>query len=240
MNVALKNVTVSYDRHPAIHHINGEFAKGTLTAIAGPNGGGKTTLIKTIAGLIVPEQGEVSREKNRAIAYLPQLSEINRDFPLSLEAFLAPALGGRSGLFSAISAAHKKEIAGALEKVGLKGFGGRSLQSLSAGQFQRLLFARVALQNAPLILLDEPFSAVDEKTFPLLLAMVQEWHAQKRTVICVLHDVDLIKKHFPQTLLIARDLIGWGPTPDIMNEKNVVRLRGFHEAWQERAEVCAP
>jgi zinc/manganese transport system ATP-binding protein len=240
MTLNLKNVTVSYDRHPAIHHVNGEFATGSMTAIAGPNGGGKSTLLKAVAGLVDLEQGRVSREASARLAFLPQISEINRDFPITIAAFLSSALNGKNGFFGTISEADKKSINAALDAVKLEGFGKRSLQSLSAGQFQRVLFARVILQNADVILLDEPFSAVDEKTLPLLLNMMQGWHDQKRTILCVLHDVDLIKRHFPQTLLIARDVIGWGPTAQILNQDNIRRLQGFHEAWRDQAEICAP
>lgn len=241
MSVTLKNVTVSYDRHPAIHHVNGQFAEGSLTAVAGPNGGGKSTLLKAVAGLVAVEQGQITRADDGArLAYLPQAHDIMREFPISIGDFLSAACGGRKSLFGRISDESRKRADKALEAVGLEGFAPRSLQSLSAGQFQRVLFARVLLQDAQLILLDEPFTAVDEKTMPVLLRLIKEWHMAGRTVICVLHDAALIRAHFPQTLLIARDLIGWGPTSEVMSDDAVTRLQGFHEAWRTQAEVCEP
>ena len=241
MGLKIENLTVSYDRHPAIHHIHGEFAKGSLTAIAGPNGGGKSTLLKAIAGLVDIEQGRIRREPEQArLAYLPQATEINREFPILLHDFLAVAAEQKNAFWNALGSDRQEAVERALSAVNLSGFGMRPLQSLSAGQFQRVLFARVLLMNADIILLDEPFSAVDEKTLPLLLQLMQAWHGQGKTILCVLHDVNLIQNLFPQTLLLGRSVIAWGDTPAVMTPENVQRLQGFHEAWREQAGVCAP
>ena len=93
---------------------------------------------------------------------------------------------------------------------GCSGFERRPVGSLSAGQFQRLLFARLLLQDAALILLDEPFNALDARTAADLLAVVRRWHGEGRTVVAVLHDLDLVRREFPDTLLLARDCLGWG------------------------------
>ncbi len=100
------------------------------------------------------------------------------------------------------------------------------------------MFARLLVQDAPLILLDEPFNAVDAKTTAGLLALVQQWHREGRTVIAVLHDDAQVRQHFPQTLLLARELVGWGPTADVLTEANLQHARAMAEAWDETAEVC--
>jgi zinc/manganese transport system ATP-binding protein len=97
----------------------------------------------------------------------------------------------------------------ALARVGLAEMESRPIQALSAGQFQRVLFARTIVQDAKLILLDEPFTAVDAATTRLLLSVIQEWHAQGRTVIAVLHDMDLVRLHFPHTLMLAGQTALW-------------------------------
>ncbi len=115
----------------------------------------------------------------------------------------------RSGAFGRISSTARDRAREALLSVGLEGFEKRPIGSLSAGQFQRVLFARLLLQNARLILLDEPFTAIDARTTHDLLEIVARWHGEGRTVVAVLHDFDQVRTHFPQTLLIARELIGW-------------------------------
>jgi zinc/manganese transport system ATP-binding protein len=102
----------------------------------------------------------------------------------------------------------------ALDRVGLADMASRPIQALSAGQFQRVLFARTIVQDARLILLDEPLTAVDAPTIRLLLSVIQDWHAQDRTVIAVLHDLDLVRRHFPRTLLLAGRSALWDTLPD--------------------------
>ena len=107
--------------------------------------------------------------------------------------------------------------------------------SLSAGQFQRMLFARLLLQDADLILLDEPFNAIDSKTTAELLRLVAAWHQEGRTVIAVVHDHAQIQRHFPQTLLLARDMIAWGDTATVMTAEHLRQAKAMAEAWDESA-----
>ncbi len=236
----LENLTLGYDGHPAVHHLNGEFAEGSLTAVLGPNGAGKSTLLKALAGLLKPISGTISRQKNaaREIAYLPQASEVDRTFPVSVRDFVATGLFQRRGLFAAQSESDETAIAQALNSVGLNGFAARGLDTLSGGQFQRTLFARVMLQDAKTILLDEPFSAVDTKTTDDLLKIIAHWQSEARTVVAVLHDEELVRHHFPETLLLAREPLGWGATAQVLTKANLMRARNIHEAWDEAAEDC--
>ncbi len=115
----------------------------------------------------------------------------------------------------------------ALQTVGLQGFDQHPVGTLSSGQLQRVLFARLLVQDAPLVLLDEPFSAVDSTTTAALLALVLQWHAEGRTVVAVLHDEAQVRTHFPQTLLLARECIAWGPTPQVLSDANLQRARAM-------------
>lgn len=239
---SLHNVTVSYDRHPALHHVSGAFAQGALTAIAGPNGAGKSTLLKALLGLVPIEHGriEMGNLAREDIAYMPQALEITRDFPVTVAPFLALAFFKKAGWFGGISAAQRRQIEAALADVGLAGFGKRSLQSLSVGQFQRVLFARVMLQDAKLILLDEPFAAVDAEAQDRLVKVVKEWGKQGRTVLCVLHDPVLIRAVFPHCLLLARDLVAWGRADEVLTADNAEKLNHFGKDWTDKVEVCHP
>ena len=127
----------------------------------------------------------------------------------------------------------------ALAAVGLVGFERRLIGELSVGQLQRVLFARLLMQDAPIILLDEPFNALDTRTADDLLQVVLNWHRQARTVIAVLHDMNMVLAHFPQTLLLAREVIAWGDSAQVLAPENLAQARQTSEYWDERAPWCA-
>jgi zinc/manganese transport system ATP-binding protein len=239
--ITLDDLTVAYDRRPAVHHVAGVFQSGSLTAVVGPNGAGKSTLIKTIAGLLQPSQGAVRRDglsPSRDIAYLPQQAEIDRSFPITVADTVAAGAWHKIGALRAVTTDIETDIRLALTAVGLDGFARRGIGSLSAGQFQRVLFARLLLQRTPVILLDEPFTAIDARTTADLLDIVHRWHGEAKTVIAVLHDFEQIREHFPETLLMARELIGWGSTTDVLTPGNLLTARRMAERWDDDAELC--
>ena len=124
------------------------------------------------------------------------------------------------------------------EAVGLAGFERRPIDTLSVGQFQRVLFARLLLQDADLVLLDEPFAAIDSRTVADLMAVVRRWRAEQRTVVAVLHDFDQVRRDFPSSLLLARELVAAGPTAKVLSAENLMRARAMAEAWDEQADAC--
>ncbi|MEA2958223.1 MAG: zinc/manganese transport system ATP-binding protein, partial [Alphaproteobacteria bacterium] len=169
-----RDVTLGYDRHPAVHHLDGEIAPGALLALVGPNGAGKSTLFRGIVGILKPLAGAIGLGDIHArdIAYLPQTVDIDRSFPISVFDFVGTGLWRSSGPFGAIGKSARTRIAQALAAVGLNGFENRPIGTLSGGQMQRMLFARVLLQDARVIVLDEPFNAIDAKTSADLIALV--------------------------------------------------------------------
>jgi zinc/manganese transport system ATP-binding protein len=239
-SLVFDNVTAGYNRHPALHHVSVEFPTGSLTAVVGPNGAGKSTLLKTAVGLLSPMHGRVRVDgcRRRDIAYLPQLAEIDRSFPIPVFDFVAMGLWHRRGPFGGFFRDDDVAIAEAIDAVGLAGFEGRSLATLSGGQMQRVLFARLILQDAPLILLDEPFSAIDDRTTADLMALVDLWHREGRTVLAVLHDFDLVRAAFPRTLILARHLVAVGDTAETLSDVNLRRARAMNEPWDEAAPTC--
>lgn len=241
--VDLSDVTIAYRGHPAVHHVSGSFAPGSMTAIIGPNGAGKSTLLGAIAGTRKLTQGSIrfaseSLPGDRQLAYLPQLSGINHDFPLRVIEVVAMGAWRALGSFAEVDAALERRIDAALTKVGLQGFEARLVDELSVGQLQRVLFARLIVQDAPMILLDEPFNALDSRTTDDLLQIIGQWHREGRTVIAVLHDLQMVREHFHQTLLMARELIAWGPTQDVLVARLLQRAQGSSLAWQEAAPWC--
>lgn len=239
-SIRLNNLTLGYDRHPAVHHVDGDIAPGALLAICGPNGAGKSTLLKGITGHLKPLGGSVVLTDCRArdIAYLPQSSDIDKSFPIDVFDMVAMGLWPRSGLFGSIGKKDQAQIAEAIASVGLTGFEDRPIGTLSGGQMQRVLFARLMVQDARVILLDEPFTAVDSKTLDDLLALVSRWHGEKRTIVAVLHDFDLVRKNFPMTLLMAREKIAWGPTDEALSTENLLKARRMIEAFDRQAHEC--
>ena len=236
----LRDLTLGYDRHPAVHHLDGAIASGALMAVVGPNGAGKSTLFKGVVGVLKPLAGgiDLCGLKARDIAYLPQIAEIDRTFPIGVYDMVAMGLWRTAGLFGGIGARERDTIHHALSAVGLSGFEERPIGTLSGGQMQRALFARLLLQDARVIVLDEPFNAIDAKTAADLIDLVRRWHAEQRTVIAALHDLDLVKTHFPETLLLAREAVAWGNTADVLTAENLLKARRMCEAFDEDAQAC--
>lgn len=237
------NLTLGYDRHPAVHHLSGEIAAGSLLAVVGPNGAGKSTLLKGITGELRPLQGrvELCGLERHQIGYLTQQSTFDASFPITIYDFVAMGLWREFGAFRGLDRAAHRRIEEAIAAVGLSGLEKRALGALSGGQMQRARFARVILQNAPLVLLDEPYVAIDTASVRDLAALVRAWHAEGRTVISVLHDLDHVREDYPQTLLLARDIVAHGATADALSEANLRRAQELLEARDEPAEppICA-
>lgn len=238
--IKIENLTVAYRHHPAVHHLSGVFAQGSLTAVVGPNGAGKSSLLAALTGQLPIGTGQihVAAAVKGSIAYLPQQSAIDRSFPISVFDVVMLGHWGRVGAFASIDRTLREQARQALAAVGLKDFETRCIGSLSVGQFQRVLFARVLLQDAAIILLDEPFNAIDARTTADLLGVIQQWHQNQRTVIAVLHDLEQVREHFPETLLLAREAIAWGPTHATLSAENLFRARQMAEHWDEQANWC--
>jgi zinc/manganese transport system ATP-binding protein len=239
--ISFRDVTLGYDRHPAVHHLDGEVASGALVAVIGPNGAGKSTLFRGLAGILKPLSGSIDLGglDRRDIAYLPQSVDIDRTFPISVFDFVGTGLWRVTGFFGGMGKSAQDKIALALSAVGLNGFENRGIGTLSGGQMQRMLFARVLLQDARLIVLDEPFNAIDAKTSADLLALVRRWHAEGRTVLAALHDMELVRANFPETLLLARGPVAWGATAQVLTAENLGEARRMCEAFDDGAAACA-
>jgi zinc/manganese transport system ATP-binding protein len=238
--LAFHDLVLGYDRHPAVHHLTGAISQGALLAVIGPNGAGKSTLLRGICGILPPLSGRIERNglAPRDIAYLPQTAEIDRSFPISVFDLTASGLWRSRGAFGGWGRNERARIEAALAAVALTGFENRAIGTLSGGQMQRMLFARLILQDARLIVLDEPFNAIDARTVGDLLAIVHRWHGEGRSIIAALHDHDLVRRHFPQTLLLARDVVAWGNTETVLNADNLAAARRMCEAFDDAAPAC--
>ena len=242
MTYALKfqDLSLGYDRHPAVHRLHGAIAEGSLTAIVGPNGAGKSTMLKGVIGTLRPLEGRIALGglTRSEIAYLPQHSDVDRSFPIAVADLVGMGLWREIGGFGGLRAVHRARVAEAIAAVGLEGFERRPIGSLSGGQIQRALFARLLLQDARLVLLDEPFTAVDAKTMADLIGVVQRWHGEGRTVLAVLHDFDTVQAYFPRALMLARELVAHGPTAQVLTAENQFRARQMCEACAGPPHSC--
>ncbi|MGB3415229.1 MAG: zinc ABC transporter ATP-binding protein AztA [Mesorhizobium sp.] len=238
--LAFHDLTLGYASRAAVHHLGGKVDKGSLTAVVGSNGSGKSTLLKGVAGVLRPMAGRIERAGGARIAYLPQQSELDRSFPARVVDLVSLGLWPRRGLLGRHTAQDKQAVKEALQAVGLAGFETRALDTLSGGQLQRALFARVLVQDADLILLDEPFNAIDARTVSDLILLIKRWHGEGRTILVVVHDLDMVRQNFPETLLLARRKVAWGETAETLQPENLLRARRFHEAWEDDAPWCEP
>ncbi|MBF6617593.1 metal ABC transporter ATP-binding protein [Pollutimonas thiosulfatoxidans] len=221
--IELDQVCLGWRDRVAVRDVTGSFERGSLTAIVGPNGAGKSTLIKGIMGLVSPVRGRIrlGREASEQMACLPQLGELDRSFPVTTYDLVAMGAWKRTGAWKGYGDAEHDRVHAALARVGLADFGPRIIGTLSGGQLQRALFARLMLHDASTLLLDEPFAAVDRHTTEELMALLENWHGEGRTVIAVLHDLDMVRSHFPQTLLMAGQAVAWGPTEQVLTNENL-------------------
>ncbi|NKC51925.1 metal ABC transporter ATP-binding protein [Ochrobactrum cytisi] len=237
--LTFSDLTLGYNRDPAVHHLNGVVRKGSLTAVVGGNGSGKSTLMKGIAGLLRPMDGSCSVAAGSRLAYLPQQSELDRSFPARVIDLVSLGLWPRRGLrpSSAGRPAGRCQCAEGRRT-------GRFRKALDRhtlrGQMQRALFARVMVQDANLILLDEPFNAVDARTITDLPALIKSWHGESRTVMVVVHDLDLVREHFPEALLLAGRSVARGDVHQTLSAENLLRARHYHEARNENSPGFEP
>lgn len=236
--ITLRNLTLGYERHPAVHHLSLRIEPGSMVAVVGPNGAGKSTLIKALAGELAPLDGALEGLAGRRIAWLPQHSGLDAGFPIDVRGMVAMGLWHRTGALGRFTAEHRRLCDEALAAVGLAGFETRGLDTLSGGQLQRARFARLILQDAPVVLLDEPFAAVDQRTTDELLTVLHRWQREGRTVVAVLHDLPQVRAHFPLTLLLAREPVAWGPTAEVLTAANWDRAQRLREPFDDQAGVC--
>lgn len=232
--IVLHDLTLGYERHPAVRHLSLTLPPGALVAVVGPNGAGKSTLLKALAGQLKPLGGRIDGLGGpRRVACLPQHQGVDRSFPISVQDLVLLGLWHEVGALGRYSAAHRRACHEALATVGLLGLERCAIDTLSGGQLQRALFARLILQDAPVVLLDEPFAAIDRRTTQDLLALLHRWHAQGRTVVAVLHDLTQVREHFPHTLLLAREPVAWGLTAEVLTPGHWDRALRLQEPFAD-------
>jgi ABC-type Mn2+/Zn2+ transport system ATPase subunit len=222
-----RGVTVNYGRTVALDAITANIECNSLTAVVGPNGAGKTTLLRAILGWMPLAAGEIRIGDHHAhhalprFAYLPQRAEIDWDFPITVEAVVAQGRYPALGPFRGFGAEDHELVDRAIDELGLGDLRDRQIRSLSGGQQQKVFLARALAQGADIFLLDEPFAGLDTRATDDLIARLTRWLDQGRTVLAVVHDLDLARRAFPQALLLNTRLIDVGPAATVLDPARI-------------------
>ncbi len=194
--ITLENITAGYDGKPVLKDVNMEVLPGDFIGVIGPNGGGKTTLIKVILGLLKPISGKVSYklDNNEAIGYLPQFNQIDHKFPITVLDVILSGKSGKKKLFFGHQKSDKKEAVKLLDNMGVEHLIDESIGELSGGQMQRVFLARALISNPQVLILDEPNTYVDNKFEGELYEMLREYN-KRMSIIMVSHDVGTISAY---------------------------------------------
>jgi manganese/zinc/iron transport system ATP- binding protein len=238
--VSVHDLTVAYERQPVLWNIDYEATAGRLVAVIGPNGAGKSTLIRALLGLVPVATGTVEffgqpfRSARARVAYVPQRTTVDWDFPVTALDVVTMGLYGRLGWFRPVNSAARKQALAMLERVGLAEFSGRQISQLSGGQQQRVFLARALVQNADLYLMDEPFAGVDAATERTIVELLRELRSAGRTALVVHHDLQTVREYFDDVLLLNTRVIAAGPVATAFTEETLRRTYGGKLALLEQ------
>ena len=225
--ISVTELTVDYDGVKAIEDVNFMVNAEKLTAIIGPNGAGKSTLIKALLGLIPTRTGTIScfgtspKQYRKYISYVPQRAQIDWEFPANVFDVVAMGLYGELGLLRRFSSAHKDRVHSALTDVDMADFAARQISQLSGGQQQRVFLARSIVQDAELILLDEPFGGIDAKSEAVIVDILRRQKQNGKSIVAVHHDLSTVKDYFDDVILLNKTVTAFGPVNDVFTKSNV-------------------
>lgn len=213
--VSLRGVTATYGDAPVLVDVDVDLAPGEFVGIVGPSGSGKSTLLRVLIGSIDPVGGSVVRTPGTRVGYVPQVEQINWDFPVTVaECVLMSRVSGRLAPWA--SRQEKADVARVLDRLGIGDLAGRHIRALSGGQQQRVFLARALLSEPDLLLLDEPTSGVDVRTRHEILHLLGELHRGGLAIVLTTHDLNGIATHLPRLVCLNREVIGDGPPAEVL------------------------
>lgn len=230
--VEVRRLTASYSSRPVLWDVDATFPQGALSAIVGPNGAGKSTLLKACLGLLPVDAGQAlilghpAREALNRVAYVPQRDAVDWDFPITVREVVEMGRYRDAGWLRRLRNEDRARVEASLEEVGMSAFADRQIGALSGGQRQRVFLARALAQEAPLLVMDEPFAGVDARTEAAILALLRRLRDQGRSIIVVHHDLTTVKANFDWALLLNVRTVALGPVADALSEENLRRAYG--------------
>lgn len=219
MLISINNLTAGYDSRPVLTDVNCKIERGEWIGIIGPNGGGKTTLVKSIVGLLVPIAGSIhyynkegAETDTISIGYLPQKSDIDTMFPISVEEVVLSGLMSQLGWWRRPSQAQRRRVAEVLKKTGLTDLRKSSIGALSGGQMQRAMFGRAIVAQPELLVLDEPNSYLDMAFEVQLYDLLKELHSQGATILMVSHELGSVQSLVDRVFSVEGHIVETQPT----------------------------
>jgi ABC-type Mn2+/Zn2+ transport system ATPase subunit len=230
----IRDLTVSYRRVPAVHHLDLELHCGRRIALLGPNGAGKTSLLKALVGLVPLETGSIAfgghghTGTSESLAYLPQRSVIDWDFPTTVRGLVEMGRYVRLGWWRRFGARDRQAVDEAMKLMELEDLQHRQISALSGGQQQRAFVARALAQNAHVFLLDEPFSGLDKPAQELLGRTIRKLAEAGNLVIASHHDLKSVPDLFDQVIFLNGELIAFGDTTEVFHEANIAKTYHTH------------
>ncbi|MDZ7843422.1 MAG: metal ABC transporter ATP-binding protein [Anaerolineales bacterium] len=236
--LTVQDVTVKYEQGVGLEQISFDLQGGENVAVVGPNGAGKSTLFKVIAGVIKHQKGQVKVSGvepggHVCISYVPQRSQVDWNFPVTVADVVMMGRISKLGPFRIPQPRDWKQVRQALETVGLDALGKRQISELSGGQQQRMFIARALVQEAELMLMDEPLRGLDVPSLESVLAALNMLQEKGVTIMVAMHDLKLAAEQFDQIMLINKRLFAFG-TPEEVLQAELLR-----QAYGSRVHVVA-
>ncbi len=221
--IEVHNLTVVYDRKPAIWNIDFTLPKGQIIGVMGPNGSGKSTLLKAIMGVVnantgwVKVAGEDIEGVRKRVSYVPQRQSVDWDFPATVWDVVAMGRFALKGVFKKLNADDRSVIEESLKKVNMYTFANRQISQLSGGQQQRAFLARALAQEADIYLMDEPFAGVDASTEEAIVQLLKQMKKEGKTLLVVHHDLHTAQNYFEWLVLLNTRLVASGPLTEVFD-----------------------
>lgn len=220
--IELENITAGYGNKTVLRNVSLTVWKNDFLGIIGPNGGGKTTLLKVILGLLAPFSGSIcfyqggKRVPSLKIGYLPQLNNIDKKFPISVREVVTSGLAAQKPLFRPFNAAQKERVEEVIRKMGLEELAGRAIGELSGGQLQRVLLGRSIVSRPQVLILDEPNSYVDKRFESRFYKLLEEINRES-AIILVSHDIGTVLA-MVKNIACVNETLHYHPGVDVSEE----------------------
>ncbi|MEJ6400036.1 metal ABC transporter ATP-binding protein [Nicoliella lavandulae] len=223
----IRNLSVSYGNTPVFSNLSLDVRPGKITGIIGPNGAGKSTMIKAVLGLIKAQSGtseyngQPIKNVKKKIAYVEQRKDLDLAFPINVFDLVLTGSYGRLGLFKSPGKTEKQAAQSALEQVKMQDFADRQFGNLSGGQLQRVFVARAILQQADIVILDEPFVGIDLQSETAIMDILKQWRDQNKTILVVHHDLNKVSNYFDDLIIMNHGIVAAGPVDQVYNPENM-------------------